>query len=334
MAVQTVTDPMLLDSTGQLILSALGDIAEAVQPTNVYLDLSVSIPVNGWSNTIPHTYTWTNEHVSDECGIEWWYGDGAEDIELDYMSAEKVAGGVKFTSDEVPGGAVPVVIRIINAKAESATDLDATEVSTSAVSGVSNVEQALSNVDGRVTTNASGISTLNTSLSNVTSTTNYTDNILVDALTTTINKVFQGSGSSYTGSVPDGPFRYGIFIVYPRFSTKIVVAYSSDCRIAVNEYTGTDWAGWQEVALSSQLTNMNTYRTYDANKTPSNYPIGLFPLYIATDTTIGNVTVSGNVRGIAYNNNNLTIHFFVCTATGDMAYFGGYYQGWHIKEIS
>ena len=164
MSVQNVTDPMLLDSTGQRILTALQGIKDAVQPTNVYLDLAVSLPSSGWSNSSPYVYTWTSAYVTPECAIDVHFGEGAENILVDYLEFEKVSGGVKFTAPVKPTVNIPVIVRILNADAESITSVSATMVSTSAVSGQSNVEQALSNVDSRTTTNSQAIATINSNL--------------------------------------------------------------------------------------------------------------------------------------------------------------------------
>ena len=154
-----VTSPIVLDSTGQDIASKLNTmnskleaIKNAVQPTNIYLDLELSIPTTAWSSSSPYTYTWSSAYITPECDIEVEFGDGAENVEMTYLEFEKVSGGVKFTVPSKPLSAVPVVIRVINADAEYIASVSATMVSTSAIPGQSNVEQALSNVDSRITT--------------------------------------------------------------------------------------------------------------------------------------------------------------------------------------
>lgn len=71
---------------------------------------------------------------------------------------------------------------------------------------------------------------------------------------------------------------------------------------------------------------------YASNKSVSDYPLGIFPFYIPTGTTIGQVTTNGNARGIAVNTGQ-AITFFVCTATGTHAYYGGYYQQWYLTHV-
>lgn len=147
MAVQTVTEPPMLDSTGQLIKSALLQIKDAVQPTNVGVDMPLSIPVSAWPNSAPYEFTWLSTKVTPECVVSVGYGEGAENIDTLYLYATKVAGGVKFTTPEKPVTAIPVVIHILNAAAESITAVDADMVATDAVNGASNVDQALSALD-------------------------------------------------------------------------------------------------------------------------------------------------------------------------------------------
>ena len=150
MATQTVTDPVLLDSTGQLIKSALLQIKDAVQPTNVGVDMPLSIPVSAWPNSAPYEFTWLSTKVTPECIVSVGYGEGAENIDTLYLYATKVAGGVKFTTPEKPVTAIPVVIHILNAAAESITAVDADMVATDAVNGASNVDQALSVLDTEI----------------------------------------------------------------------------------------------------------------------------------------------------------------------------------------
>lgn len=159
MSLQTVTDPIILDSTGQAILGALEDIKEAVQPANVYYEFPVSLPTTGWSGSSPNfTYTWSNSHVTEESSVEVFFGDGSEDVPYTYVDYEKVVGGVQFTATVVPSAAIPVLIKVINAKADAIVeDLDASMIETEAISGVSNVEQALSNLDGRASSASEAI---------------------------------------------------------------------------------------------------------------------------------------------------------------------------------
>ena len=167
MALQTITEPVLTDSTGQDIVEALGDIKNAVQPINIYLDIEMTIPVAGWSENTPHTYTWLNQRVTTECGVEVHFKDGAENVDMQFMEYEKVPGGIRFEINQIPDAAVPCVVRIINAMAEAVIeDIDATLVSTEAVPQTANVEEALANHESRLTTAEGDIDDLQDDMTN------------------------------------------------------------------------------------------------------------------------------------------------------------------------
>lgn len=143
MPTTTVTDPIILDSTGQSILTAINNLTEAVQPTNVCVDISTSLPASGWSSSAPYIQTWTNNKVTDECAVKVEFPSDATGTGITYLEFEKVAGGVKFTAPSKPSVAIPVIVHIINAEAESVTSISGDMVSTNVVSGASNVDQAL-----------------------------------------------------------------------------------------------------------------------------------------------------------------------------------------------
>jgi len=95
------------------------------------------------------------------------------------------------------------------------------------------------------------VTSQNEAISNIVSPTNYTNDILADALNVQGTKVFSGSGSVYTGTVPDNVYKYGVFTVYKRYSTYLVVAVGDNNHVAVNSYN-TVWSGWQELAQKSE----------------------------------------------------------------------------------
>lgn len=76
----------------------------------------------------------------------------------------------------------------------------------------------------------------------------YTNDVLASALAQdggTV-KAYRGSGSGYTGSVPNSYFGYGSFLVFCRATTSIIIiALSSRPTdgIAINFYNGS-WSGW------------------------------------------------------------------------------------------
>lgn len=139
----------VLDTTVARIADALEDMA----PSNVCVDISTSLPANGWSQSSPYVQIWTNNKVTDECAVKVEFPAEATNTGITYLEYEKVAGGVKFTAPSLPSTAIPVIVHIINAKAESITSISADMVSTSAVSGSSNVDEALGALNSKLTKN-------------------------------------------------------------------------------------------------------------------------------------------------------------------------------------
>ncbi len=152
MSTQTITAPVILDSTGQSILTALGQIKEAVQPTNSCLDIDISLPTTGWSGDGPYTYTYSNTHITSGCAVKVNFLESASSGGVLCLDYEKVTGGVQFTSDSVPTATIPVRIHVLNADATSTTATTADAVSTDAVSGASNVQDALSTLNTQIGT--------------------------------------------------------------------------------------------------------------------------------------------------------------------------------------
>ena len=146
----TVTEPVMTDSTGQQILTALNALKTAVAPTDAYLDVDLTLTTSGWSNATPSVYTWSSNNVTDDCGVEVAFANGSESVYTPYIEYEKGTQSVVFYAPTKPTANIPVIVRIIYAKAESVTDIDAEMVSTDAVSGASNVQDALESVNSRV----------------------------------------------------------------------------------------------------------------------------------------------------------------------------------------
>jgi len=77
-----------------------------------------------------------------------------------------------------------------------------------------------------------------------------TNDILADALNVQYGmSVFEGSGASYTGSVPGdyNAYKYGSFIVFHRSSTiteVYAIPYLSTYGVALNTYYSGTWSGW------------------------------------------------------------------------------------------
>lgn len=105
--------------------------------------------------------------------------------------------------------------------------------------------------------------TTNQALSNL-DTPTVTADILASALQTTKAKLFRGSGSSYTGTLPDNSFKWGTFSVEPYDNGRTVFALS-DGHAAINYYNGTAWTGWQQLELKSNIRSADITGTTTAN---------------------------------------------------------------------
>ena len=137
----------VLDSTVARIASAV----ENMVPSNVCVNISTSLLPADWSSSAPYIQVWTNNKVTDECAVKVEFPAEAASTNVTYLEFEKVAGGVKFTAPVKPATAIPVIVHIINAEAESITDISADLVSTSAVPNASNVEEGLETLNSDVT---------------------------------------------------------------------------------------------------------------------------------------------------------------------------------------
>lgn len=57
----------------------------------------------------------------------------------------------------------------------------------------------------------------------------------------------RGSGSAYTGDVPDINFKYGVALAMDRSGNKVVVMFGeSNIKPAFNCYTSGSWSGWTD----------------------------------------------------------------------------------------
>lgn len=90
--------------------------------------------------------------------------------------------------------------------------------------------------------------------------TENTTDVLASALTLPENswKIYKGSGSNYTGNIPNVNFKYGIFTVTERGGQIFVLAQSPSLELAINTYNGTTWSGWQEFATTNSTPIMYT----------------------------------------------------------------------------
>lgn len=96
-----------------------------------------------------------------------------------------------------------------------------------------------------------------------------TNDVLADALTQYSGvKLYSGSGSAYTGTLPDNNFKNGTFVVNKRYNNSIsVVAFpeSAAFGIALNSSTnGSTWHGWQRFYSTSLYKDISTNISFSA----------------------------------------------------------------------
>lgn len=175
MSLQQFEEPLILDSTGQGIITKLNEIKQAVQPTNPCIVIDISLQASSWSNSSPYTYNYTNEHITSGALVKYSFLEGAENSGVLYLNCEKIEGGVYFTAPEKPSVDIPVRLYIENADATSTSATTADAVSVEGVTGIGNVQQAVELFN----TNISGLTTAIESTGQKTvvsnTTTNYTE---------------------------------------------------------------------------------------------------------------------------------------------------------------
>lgn len=116
-------------------------------------------------------------------------------------------------------------------------------------------------VVGAINENASGITSNSSAIANLNTDVTSTTDILASALTVTGTKFFKGiGGADYTGNVPNGSYKYGVFQVFKRNAQIFVLAEASG-SIAINRYENGAWDGWQEFARKSDSNWSNVTLT-------------------------------------------------------------------------
>jgi len=118
------------------------------------MDIDISLPVNGWSATQPYTYTWLNSNVTDGCTVKVYFLTGSEEDDTLFLEFEKVAGGVQFTAPTMPTDPIPVRIHLIYFETgiNDQQPTEADRISTDAIHGAANVEEALTTLDTNIKT--------------------------------------------------------------------------------------------------------------------------------------------------------------------------------------
>ena len=117
---------------------------------NAGVDISFTVPANGWSENSPYTYTWTNSNILSNSRVTVSFASDNSSTDVIYLDCEKVTGGIQLTSSVKPSSALYLVAHIINAKMDSYADVHGDMVATDIIAGVSNVDEALENLDTRV----------------------------------------------------------------------------------------------------------------------------------------------------------------------------------------
>ena len=80
------------------------------------------------------------------------------------------------------------------------------------------------------------------------------NDVLADALNISTPTILEGSGTSYTGTVPYSALKYATFLVIPRGGDRFVIGWINGA-IVVNNYNSTVWNGW---TLHEQTTSSVT----------------------------------------------------------------------------
>lgn len=117
---------------------------------NAGVDISFTVPANGWSENSPYTYTWTNSNILSNSRVTVGFASGNSSTDVIYLDCEKVTGGIQLTSSVKPSAALYLVAHIINAKMDSYADVHGDMVATDVITGASNVDEALEDLDSRV----------------------------------------------------------------------------------------------------------------------------------------------------------------------------------------
>jgi len=153
-----------------------------------------------------------------------------------------------------------------------------------------------------------------------------TKDVLTDALSQPLytTKVYSGSGSSYTGTLPDGNFRYGTFIVNRRGTSSIAViaiAESVTVGLALNTVSsGNTWNGWRRLYALGATTktasfnfSAGTIGTRGGQVVWNSSDIGGIPIF----TQITNISDSSVINPLTFiYNNSVYVNAYRCTSGG------------------
>lgn len=125
---------------------------------NVEANFSVTIPVSGWTlSNGEYSYTWGNATITSKTSVAVEFVENADEIDVDYIEAEKVTQGVKFTAPWIPNYAISVNIKITYAAETDISELTGDMVATDVITGAANVDEALAELDTDVKALASDV---------------------------------------------------------------------------------------------------------------------------------------------------------------------------------
>jgi hypothetical protein len=201
------------------------------------MDIDISISVSDWSGSTNSTYTYTNTHITSGCSVKVNFLEGAESVNTLYIQFEKVVNGVRFTAPTKPTAAIPVRIHILNADATSTTATTASAVSTNAVSGAANVQDALSLLSDQIVGNAITVTNFNDVITSGTYQARATD--------TTAN--------APNTFVPGRWYNLSVFVNAVGEITQLAYNTSYGLTYIRGRTSGGSWSSWQELALNSKI---------------------------------------------------------------------------------
>lgn len=141
---KVINDPTQITSTEFTVLNN-----RLLSVENVCIDVPITIRTTDWiSDVNGYSYIWESEFINNTCEIDVFLRDGAENAGIEEFDFDKVANTVQFTSSVLPTGNLPVMIRVINAKADAFQNLTGTDIATDVISGADNVDEALAILSG------------------------------------------------------------------------------------------------------------------------------------------------------------------------------------------
>ena len=115
---------------------------------NVVTEVPITIAASSWSSSAPYTYTWSDARILAGSSVEVDILSTTADTSVISLDYEKSVGSITFTASSQPTTSISVNICIINARADLGSSISADTVATDAISGASNVDQALEALNG------------------------------------------------------------------------------------------------------------------------------------------------------------------------------------------